>query len=243
MEPLFIIGGVLAVLVLQSVIKRFLYPRPLPGIPYNKDAAKSITGDRSIIAATYAKLTEWSLPIGRRSLEYGSPVHQVFLTSFAKPIVLVDDPREVSDILLRRQKEFDKSNVHGVWKTFIPDSTIAKPTTEEWKAQRRTWQDSMHPDFLRRVMAKNIYDRAVDLTRLWAVRSSRSNGCSVDVSEDFSFAALDAIWTATFGEHLELVNSQIQTLETGRAVKTKGLDMHSTVQYINQLATTWYGPS
>ncbi|KAK7757028.1 hypothetical protein SLS62_001044 [Diatrype stigma] len=241
MEPLFMIGGALAVLVLQILIKRLIYPRPLPGIPYNKDAAKSITGDRPFIAATYKKFTEWSLPIGRRSLEYGSPVHQVFLTSFAKPIVLVDDPREVSDMLLRRQKEFDKSNAHGIWKTFIPDSTIAKATTEEYKAQRRTWQDAMNPDFLRRVVAKTIYDRVVDLTRLWAVRSSRSSGSAVDVSEDFSFAALDAIWTATFGEHLDLVNSQIQALETGKKVKTKGLDMHSTVQYLDQLATVWRG--
>lgn len=97
----------------------------------------------------------------------------------------------------------------------------------------------MNPDFLRRVVAKNIYDRAIDLTRLWAVRSSRSDGRAVDVSEDFSFAALDAIWTATFGEDLELVNSRIQILETGKRIETKGLDMHSTVQYINHLANTW----
>lgn len=239
MEPLFILGGVLLVVFLQSLVKRFFYPRPLPGIPYHKDAANRITGDRPTIGATYARLTEWSLPIGRRSLEYGSPIHQVFVNPFAKPMVMIDDPREASDIVLRRSKEFDRLDIHGVWKTFIPNSTIAKPTNEDWKAQRKVWQEAMNPDFLKRVVAKNIYDRAVDLTKLWKVRCTQAHGEPVDVSEDFSFAALDAIWTATFGEHLRLVESQIRTLETGVKSKTQGLDMHSTVEYINHLSNTW----
>ncbi|RYP14064.1 hypothetical protein DL765_006598 [Monosporascus sp. GIB2] len=127
----------------------------------------------------------------------------------------------------------------GVWQTFIPNSTIAKPTTEEWKTQRRTWQDTMHPDFLRRVMAKNIYSAAVDLTKLWAARCAKANGRPVDASEDFSFAALDAIWTATFDDKLQLVNAQIQMLQTGAKIQTKGLDMHATTQYINHLSNTW----
>ncbi|RYP75435.1 hypothetical protein DL769_003829 [Monosporascus sp. CRB-8-3] len=127
----------------------------------------------------------------------------------------------------------------GVWQTFIPNSTIAKPTTEDWKTQRRTWQDTMHPDFLRRVVAKNIYAAAIDLTRLWAARCAKANGRPVDVRKDFSFAALDAIWTATFGDKLQLVNAQIQMLQTGGEIKTKGLDMHAATQYINHLSNTW----
>ncbi|RYP49273.1 hypothetical protein DL768_004996 [Monosporascus sp. mg162] len=97
----------------------------------------------------------------------------------------------------------------------------------------------MHPDFLRRVVAKHIYAAAVDLTSLWAARCAKASGSPVDVREDFSFAALDAIWTATFGDHLQLVNAQIQMVQTGREIQTKGLDMHATTQYINHLANTW----
>lgn len=241
MDIPFIIGGILAVVLLRALVRRLLYPRPLPGIPFDKEAAKRIAGDLPTIAAVYKELTEWSTPIGRRSLQFGSPIHQLFMNPFTKPIVMVDDPREVSDIALRRSKEFDRSTATGIWQTFIPYSTIAQSTTPEWRAQRKTWQDTMHPDFLRRVVAKNIYASAKDLTKLWEVRYLHSSGHPVDVSGDFSFAALDAIWTATFGERLDTVKAQIQMLETGKTVKTKGLDMHSTVGYINDLANAWRG--
>ncbi|KAI0834304.1 cytochrome P450 [Hypoxylon sp. FL0890] len=241
MELPFIVGAALVVLLVRALVKRLLYPRPIPGIPYNKEAAKRITGDLPTIADTYKELTEWILPIGRRSLQYGSPIHQLFMNPFTKPYVLIDDPRETSDLVLRRSKDFDRNTSAGIWQTLVPHSTIAQATTPEWRAQRKTWQDTMHPDFLRRVVAKNIYTAAKDLTRLWEVRCSRSNGRPVDVSGDFSFAALDAIWTATFGERLDIVDAQIQTIETGKQVETRGLDMHSTVQHINNLADTWRG--
>ncbi|KAI1389090.1 cytochrome P450 [Hypoxylon trugodes] len=243
MESPILFGGVVTAVLLWTLIRRLIYPRPLPGIPYDKEAAKKITGDLPSIVSTYKELTEWSIPIGRRSLQYGSPIHMVFTAPFTKPYVMIDDPREVSDIAVRRSKEFDKSTRAGIWQTFIPHSTIAQLSTPEWKAQRKTWQDAMHPDFLRRVVAKNIYAAAGDLIKLWEVRCAHSNGLPVNVSSDFSFAALDAIWTATFGERLEVVKAQIQMLETGEKVETKGLDMHNTVQYINHLANTWRGSS
>ncbi|KAI1767041.1 cytochrome P450 [Hypoxylon sp. FL1150] len=230
MELPFIVGGIFAVFLLKSLIKRLLYPQPLPE-----------SRDLPSIASTYKKLTEFSFPIARRSLKFGSPIFQLFMNPFSKPYVMIDDPREVTDLLLRRNKEFDKSIAGGVWQTFLPYSTIAQRTTHEWKTQRKTWQDSMNPDFLRRVVAKHIYAAATDLTKLWEVRNLKSNGLPVDVSSDFSYAALDAIWTATFGEQLDLAKAQMEMVETGKKIQTKGLDMHSTVQYINELANAWRG--
>ncbi len=146
----------------------------------------------------------------------------------------------MSDIVLRRNREFDKSNRSGIWTTIIPEATLSKPTTDEWKAQRQIWQDVMHPDFLRRVVAQELYDTAANLARLWTTRCALAGaGRPVDVGEDFSFAALDAIWRAAFGDRLELVDAQIERLETGRKIESRGLDMHSTTQYIKHLANTW----
>ncbi|OTA86309.1 hypothetical protein M434DRAFT_82190 [Hypoxylon sp. CO27-5] len=237
----FVVGGVVVALLFQLLVKKLLYPQPIHGIPYDKEAAKRITGDLPSIAAAYKEFKEWISPIGRRSLQYGSPIHQLFMSPFTKPYVIIDDPRETSDILLRRSKDFDKSTSVGIWQTFVPYSTVAQSTTPEWRAQRKLWQDTMHPDFLRRVVARNIYAAAKDLTKLWEVRCLHSNNRPIDVSRDFSFAALDAIWTATFGERLDLVNAQIQTIETGKQVETRGLDMHNTVQFLNNLAATWRG--
>ncbi|KAI5925893.1 cytochrome P450 [Camillea tinctor] len=241
MEGALVIGGVLLAIVLQFVLKRLLYPQPIPGIPYDPVSAKRFMGDAPDIAAIYKDITEWSIPISRRSLKLGSPVHQVFMRPFSKPIVILDDPREISDMVNRRNKEFDKTSVHGTWRTLLPYSTIAQSSTPEFKAQRKSWQDAMAPDFLRRVVSGHIYSAAADLTRLWTVRAAQSGGRPIDVSKDFSFAALDAIWMVTFGEDLQLVNSQIEKLRTGKEANPKGLDMHSTVDYINQLAGLWRG--
>ncbi|KAI1501832.1 cytochrome P450 [Biscogniauxia marginata] len=236
-----VIGSVLLALVLPYVLKRFLYPRPIPGIPYDPISVKRFMGDAPDIAAIYKDLTQWTVPIARRSLKLGSPIHQVFMRPFSKPFVVVDDPREVSDIVNRRNREFDRTTVHGVWRTLLPFSTIAQLSTPEFKAQRKAWQDAMAPDFLRRVVAGHVYSATAGLIKLWAVRAAQTGGRPIDVSEDFSFAALDAIWTATFGENLQLVHSEIEKLQTGKEPDPKGLDMHSTVGYINQLAILWRG--
>ncbi|KAI0019469.1 cytochrome P450 [Xylariomycetidae sp. FL0641] len=239
--PYVLVWAALAIILLRWAFKRLFYPRPIPGIPYDQEAANRIMGDGPTIAAIYKEKTEYVFPMAQRSLRFGSPIHQFFMNPFTKPMVIVDDPREATDIVLRRNRDFDKTTGPGVWQTFIPHSTIAQSSSPEWKLQRKTWQDTMHPDFLKRVVAGNIYQSALELTNLWKVRCDQAGDKPIDVSKDFSYAALDAIWTAAFGERLELVNSKITELQTGQAVQTKGLDMHRTVDYINHLAELWRG--
>lgn len=241
MELSLFVDGVFLIILLRVLVKRLFYPRPLPGIPYNKDAAKKFTGDLQGIEATYEQLTEWMLPIGRRSLQYGSPIHQIFMNPFVKPFVVIDDPREVSDIPLRRSKEFDRSAADGVFSNIAPHATVAQQMTPEFKAQRRMWQDTMHPNFLWRVVAKNIYAAAKDLTRLWEARLPRSDGSPIDVGEDFSLASLDAIWAATSGERLGLVDTHILMLESGKKVETPGVATHGVAEYIGHLGSAWRG--
>ncbi|KAI1084678.1 cytochrome P450 [Whalleya microplaca] len=241
MELQLVVDGLLTVALLWFLFKKLFFPHPIPGIPYDKEAAKRLSGDRPSITAAVREFMEFSYPIGRRSLKFGSPIHQLFMNPFTKPWVYVDDPREVSDIVLHRNTQFDKNISVGVWQTLTPNATIAKQTTPEWKAQRKIWQDTMHPDFLRRVVSKRLYAAAKDLLKLWQVRRSLSAGNPIDVRGDFSFAALEAIWTAAFGERLDLIDAKIEMIETGKQIKTKGLDMHTTVEYINTLSALWAG--
>ncbi|KAF3071299.1 Cytochrome P450 3A24 [Daldinia childiae] len=242
MSFLIIIGGILTVTLIPLLARRFLYPHPLPGIPYDKDAVKRITGDSPRISATYKELTEWLYPIVRRqSLQLQSPVSQLFMNPFSKPLVIVDDPRELADLIRRRTKEFDRDITEGVFGTLVPYSTIAQATTPEWKKQRRIWHDTMHPNFLHRVVAKNTYSAVKDLIKLWDMRCAHSDDQPIDVRMDFSFATLDTLWVATFGESLDLVDSQIQMLKTGKQVETKGSYAHTTAQYINEFGETLTG--
>ncbi|KAK6955878.1 hypothetical protein Daesc_003523 [Daldinia eschscholtzii] len=242
MAFLLIISGVFTATLIPIFIRRLLYPRPLPGIPYDKDAAQKIMGDYEIISALYNELTEWFYPfIRRRSFQLKSPIIQYFPNPFSKPQVMVYDPRETADLIIRRTKEFDRDVFDGVFQVLIPNSTIANSTTPEWKVQRKIWQEAMHPTFLNRVVAKNIYGTAKDLIKLWEMKCAGSGGNPIDIRNDFSFAALDALWIAAFGQRLDLINSEIERLETGKQVETRGLYVHSTVQYINELAQSRTG--
>ncbi|KAI1798530.1 cytochrome P450 [Daldinia bambusicola] len=238
----FILGGIFALSLVPFLIRRFIYPRPLPGIPYDKDSAQRVIGDYGTITGIHKELTEWAYPFTRhRSHQLKSPIHQYFPSPFSKPHVMVDDPRETADIIMRRPKEFDRSMADGVFQMLLPHSTVARPTTPEWKVLRRTWQDTMHPSFLNGVVAKNIYSTAMDLLKLWKIRSTRSGDGPIDIRNDFSLAALDAIWVATFGQRLGLVSSQIQMLETGKQLESTNLYMHDTVGFADEFAESRKG--
>lgn len=246
-------AGAALLLLLYRLTKYVLYPRPLPGIAYDPESAKRWRGDQPAVEAVYARLHEWLSPMMARSLELKSPVHQLFMNPFSRPLVVVDDPREVHDLLMRRGRDFDKSTTYGVWQTLIPRATLANPTNAHWKSQRAAWRDTMHPKFLRRVVGPHIYEAVLDLTRLWETRIGASGAAvnvldekslsavpTIDVSKDFSLAALDAIWAAIFGERLDLVAGQTEAVRMGLPVaQSKGAMIAQTVDYINFLWDQW----
>ncbi|KAI1471124.1 cytochrome P450 [Daldinia caldariorum] len=235
MSFFFIVGGIFALSLVLALVRRFIYPRPLPGIPYDRDAARRIIGDYGIIDGIYKELSEWVYPFTRhRSRQLKSPIYQYFPGPFSKPHIVVYDPRETADIIMRRTREFDRSMDDGIFQTLLPHSTVSKPVTPEWKVQRRIWQDTMHPTFLNGVVAKNIYNTAMDLRRFWKIRSTHSGGRPIDIQKDFFDAALDAIWVATFGQRLGLVNSQIQVLETGKQFEDTNSHVYDTLGYANE---------
>lgn len=71
---------------------------------------------------------------------------------------MVEYPYEVEDIIVRRNKEFDKAptGVDILWLMF-PHASLSQYTTPELKAQKRLWADTMNVDFLRRTAAPNIH--------------------------------------------------------------------------------------
>jgi hypothetical protein len=73
---------------------RWLLPKPLPGIPYNPEAAKSIFGDIPSMLdhlKTHKTITDWMLDINMR---HKSPITQQFSNLFGKPWVVISDYRE-----------------------------------------------------------------------------------------------------------------------------------------------------
>ena len=76
-----------AVAILLFGLYRWLLPRPIPGIPYNEEAAKSIFGDIPALLAHVKKTKEAHDWLRLQTEKLQSPIVQVFATPCGKPWV------------------------------------------------------------------------------------------------------------------------------------------------------------
>ena len=192
-----------------------LIPVPLPdGIPYYPTSTSRPFGDGPTIKSTGRLTREPSAALFALCRQLGSPIVQFLLTSLpgTTPTLVLDDPREVEDILLRRNREFDRSylTVH-LFQQILPAATLAQVTTPKLKAQKRLWSDVMHPDFLRRVVAPNLQTAGVELVELWKARMEKleDGEGAFEVLNDFYSTALDAIWVAVLGKKIGVLRHEI----------------------------------
>ncbi|KAH8748102.1 cytochrome P450 [Diaporthe sp. PMI_573] len=178
---------------------RYLLPTPIPGIPYNYEAVRSILGDLPALirqSETGSGL-EW---ISDQAKRHPGPLCQIFTQPLGKPTLVLSDYREAQDILLRRVNEWDRSDWSiEVLGGAVPNHHINKKTGPAWKASRRLLQDLMTPAFLRKVAAPNIYESVCDLIKLWDFKARVCNGQPFTALDDIYDAALDAVLEFTFG--------------------------------------------
>jgi hypothetical protein len=192
------LGGILTSLYL---FYRWALPKPIPGIPYNKEAVESLFGDIGPLMKYQAKTKEVFGWIAAQNIKLQSPIIQVFLRPFGKPWVVITDFREAQDIMLRRTQEFDRSNYFGdIFLGLLPKGFVGmKSTNPEFKQHRRWLQDLMTPGFLHQVAAPHIYTACDDLVQLWAEKLRLVDGRPFAAPEDIIRAALDAVWAIDFG--------------------------------------------
>lgn len=87
---------------------RWALPKPIPGIPYNRDAANSILGDAPD-ALRFSENSEIVTWMKETLIKLDAPMIQVFMKPFSKPWVVVADFREAQDVTSRRTREFDRA--------------------------------------------------------------------------------------------------------------------------------------
>lgn len=147
----------------------------------------------------------------------GVPVAQLLFPGIRKPMVVLEDPREVEDLMVRRNKEFDKAPLSvDMISPMFPKGTLSQYTTPQLRAQKRLWQDVMKPEFLRRVAAPNIQKAALDLVGFWKLKVasvSEDQAFRVAVHDDLKDAALDAMWVAVVGEEPGLTRYSARKLQ------------------------------
>lgn len=186
--------------LLLYLFYRWLLPKPIPGIPYNKASAKSLLGD--IPAFLNAeKQTQEIFPWMRDQFHvHKSPIVQVFCQPFGKPWVLVGDFVEAEDILIRRNHEFSRSpQLASYFSGTTPNHHIVMPSNDEFKQHRQLIQDMITPNFLHQITAPQIYERFSSLMDFWKEKSRLAQGHAFSIKQDIYNAGMDTVWTAAFG--------------------------------------------
>ncbi|KAL8284971.1 hypothetical protein RB597_002178 [Gaeumannomyces tritici] len=189
-----------AAVLAAYVLYRRLLPKPIPGVAYNPEAAVSMLGDLPSLLRDKDGMFEWMVKQAARHPD--SPLVQVFLQPFGgRPAVLLTDFRESQDIMVRRGREWDRSDwTIDLLGALLPKHHVNLKTGPEWKAHRRLLQDLMTPSFLDRVAAPHLYAGFVNLIDLWRARARVSGGRPFAAEADIHHATLDAVLDFTFGK-------------------------------------------
>ncbi|KAI0508722.1 cytochrome P450 [Xylaria bambusicola] len=185
--------------VIYATILR-LYPRPIPGVPYNLYATKRITGDLVEVQArqkAVGSIRPWFLEQAQR---HGSAIVQIFLGPFAPPAILLSDYREVYDILTYRAADFQRGKKVEVFKGILPHAYPSMESFDpKYKDGRAIMKGLMTPSFLQSVSASQLYRVNVELLELWRLKCHMSRGRPFDIADDILTFSFDAILSTATG--------------------------------------------
>ncbi|KAJ8115797.1 hypothetical protein ONZ43_g4589 [Nemania bipapillata] len=240
------VNFILLATIIGIIASRKLYPKPYPGIPYNEASANRATGDIPDLIPIIQNTKEYSdsiFTVTTRKL--GTPIAQFLFPAIRKPLIVLEDPLEIEDIVVRRNKEFDKAPMAlDLLSPMFPKASVSQYTTPELRFQKRVWVDVMSAEFLRKVAAPNIHKATLELLDLW-----RLKGTTVHKDEPFNVlgdlknAALDAIWVAIVGDELGVTRHEVHKLERqlrnaqndlGELTSPCGTFIKEEVNYISQ---------
>lgn len=146
-----VVLGVLV--VLTYAVYLLALPKPLPGIPYNKQSANRLLGDIPEITELENAGKTGRLFWGEMAVKHSSPITQCFLGPFAKPSIIVSDYREAQDLMLRRGKELGRGKLNReAWRGIVPEHFIGMEDHDErYKDTKGLVKDLMTPKFLHEV--------------------------------------------------------------------------------------------
>lgn len=130
--------------------------------------------------------------------------------------MVVTDPFESQDILLRRIKEFDRSDFFGeLINGILPEQHIQFVSTDpRFKNNRNLINHLMAPTFIREVSAPEVYMAASTLVKLWKIKCGMAKGRPFSAHHDVTFASLDSIFASSFG----LTEAETNTIQRIRVL-------------------------
>ncbi|KAH9232950.1 hypothetical protein K456DRAFT_1772499 [Colletotrichum gloeosporioides 23] len=206
----------LAILVGLIVIRRVLLPKPLAGIPYNEKAASHVLGDIPEMMGYVLRTKRMFCWLTSLTTRHKSPIIQAFIKPGSLPWVVLTDPFESQDILLRR-KEFDRSSFFGeLIGGILPEQHIQfRSADPKFKRPRNLINHLMAPTFITQVSAPEVYKSISTLIKVWQIKCEQAKGRPFWAHHDITHAALDSIFASSFG----LPKSQSITIQQLNAVE------------------------
>ncbi|KAF9880136.1 cytochrome p450 [Colletotrichum karsti] len=209
-----IVLGILATIFLT---RRSLLPKPIPGIPFNKNAANVPFGDLPEMMRYVTRHKRIFCWLTSLTVRHRSPVVQAFIRPWSPPWVVITDPQESQDILLRRTREFDRSSFFGdVIVGILPEQhSIMRSADLKFKRARSLINHLMAPTFISQVSAPEVYKSINTLIKVWRVKCEQARGRPFSAHHDITYAALDSIFASSFG----LPESQSITIQQLAAVE------------------------
>lgn len=188
--------------VSAAVLYRLALPKPLPGIPYNENAARSILGDLPEVAKFQKETRLFWIWLTQLAERLQAPIAQVFLRPLGKPYVIVTDYREAHDILVHRHKEFDRADFfRDTMGPLTPDAHILFKTDDNFRLHRKVIGDLMSPAFLQNVAAPSLYTNLCKHIALWDAKSRLAQGHPFEAIDDIYYSAFDAVTSFTFSDN------------------------------------------
>lgn len=133
------------VIVLYALYRRGL-PKPIPGIPYNEESARRLSGDGPNIMKFKRPRDFWA----NLCVKKNSPIVQFFPGPSFDPIVVLSDYREVQDLLIRRSKEIERGTLsRTMWSGVVSHHFIALDAKDPLYSQaKQLVRDIMGPNYL-----------------------------------------------------------------------------------------------
>ena len=163
---------VLLLAIVGCTLRWLALPKPYPGIPYHRQSAGRVLGDVPDLLRWKNENPErrfetWAW-IREQNVKLNSPVVQLFVRPFGKPFVIVTDYREAADVMVKRNREFDRSDFfRDLFGLMLPETMVHFKTGEQYWAHRKLMAGTMSNSFLQTVAGPQIYSKTLDTIQFW----------------------------------------------------------------------------
>lgn len=192
--------------------------RPYTTIPYNCPSTRQLFGDIPALNTEAHRVRDPSRMTAAQFTTLQSPIIQLFLAPFWKPLVFVNDTREIEDLLQNRTRDFDKAlSIVEPFRPIVPGASICKVKGPQWVAQVRLWSDVISVGYLRDVAAPLMHAAAGELVALLVAKAEAGGGRPFWVAEDFRIVTFDVIWKALLGTDLHGLRNEREAVVNGAA--------------------------